>query len=142
MEMIEIEVVVNAPMNVVWDCFNSSEHIVGWNFASDDWHCPESEVDFQVGGKFSNKMSAQDGSFSFDFWGYYREIVPQSRLVFSLGEDLGENRMVEVEFEEVADGIKVIEKFTPEDQNSADLQRQGWQMILNNFKNYCEKQSS
>jgi hypothetical protein len=55
-----------------------------------------------------------------------------------LGEDLGENRMVEVEFEEVADGIKVIEKFTPEDQNSADLQRQGWQMILNNFKNYCE----
>lgn len=138
MQMIEVEVLVQASLEKVWNCFNSSEHITGWNFASDDWHCPSSEVDFQVGGKFNNAMAAKDGSFSFDFWGHYREITPMSRVVFSLGEDLGESRNVEVEFFETEAGVKVVERFTPEDQNSEELQRQGWQMILNNFKKYCE----
>lgn len=138
MQMIEVEVLVQAPLEKVWNCFNSSEHITCWNFASDDWHCPSSEVDFKVGGKFSNAMAAKDGSFSFDFWGYYREITPMSRVVFSLGEDLGESRNVEVEFFQTEAGVKVVERFTPEDQNSEELQRQGWQMILNNFKKYCE----
>lgn len=139
MELIEVQTIVNAPLERVWECFNQSQHILGWNFASDDWHCPKAESDFRVGGKFCNTMAAKDGSFSFDFWGIYREIMPQQKLVFSLGEDLGESRWVEVHFEDVVDGVRVLERFVPEDQNAAEMQKQGWQMILNNFKAYCEQ---
>ena len=138
MNLIEVEVTVNAPLEHVWNCFNQSQHIVGWNFAADSWHCPKAEADFVVGGKFCNTMAAKDGSFSFDFWGHYRAIEPMSHVAFSLGEDLGESRYVEVDFLEVEGGVRVVERFVPETQNPEDMQRGGWQAILENFKSYCE----
>ncbi len=140
MDLITVESVVATDLETVWNCFIEPGHIRGWNFASDDWHCPEAESDFRVGGKFMYKMAAKDGSFAFDYWGYFRSIEPKTALEFALGEDLGESRWVRVEFSVLADngGVRVVEQFVPEDQNPLDMQRMGWQLILDNFKKYCE----
>jgi uncharacterized protein YndB with AHSA1/START domain len=141
MDWIEISTTIYAPIKTVWDAYTKAEHITGWNFASDDWHCPSAEIDFKVGGKFSYQMSAKDGSFSFDFWGYFREIQTHTRISFSLGEDLGSNRSVEIVFTETESGVTVVERFVPENEHEAEMQKQGWQMILNHFKSYCESLS-
>lgn len=138
MELIELRVEIQAPLDRVWDCFTNPEHIVGWNFAMDDWHCPTATSEFKVGGKFSYKMAAKDGSFSFDYWGIFQEIEPKNRLKFSLGEDLGTSRYVEVIFSFNQGVTLVVEKFVPEADNPIELQQQGWQLILDNFKKYCE----
>ncbi len=138
MEPIQIEVLINAPVEIVWNCFTQAEHIMQWNHAGDDWHCPKAELDLSVGGKFNYQMAAKDGSFSFDFWGYFKEILEHEKLAFSLGEDLGENRWVQVLFRQQNQQTKVTEFFVPENENNAELQKQGWQMILNNFKLHCE----
>ncbi len=140
MEMIEVRTVIHSDLHVVWDCFTNPLHITGWNFASEDWHCPKAESMLEEGGKFCYTMAAKDGSMSFDYWGHFRKIEAQGFLEFSLGEDLGESRWVSVEFKKMpnGEGVEVIERFVPEDQNPLDMQRMGWQMILDNFKKYCE----
>jgi len=140
MEPLVVKVVVNASIEQVWNSFTEPHHIRGWNFASDDWHCPKADSDLRVGGKFCYTMAAKDGSMQFDFWGHFRVVKPMQSLEFSLGEDLGSSRWVRVDISEMLDGSGVLveEQFVPEDQNPLEMQQMGWQMILDNFKKYTE----
>ncbi|MBK7816762.1 MAG: SRPBCC domain-containing protein [Sphingobacteriaceae bacterium] len=103
-------------------------------FASDDWHAPSSSSDLKVGGKLSTRMEAKDGSFGFDFWGIYKEIKPNEKLTITMGD----GRMWETNFSKVDGGTKVIELFEAENENPEEMQKAGWQAILNNFKIYAE----
>ncbi|HNS11441.1 MAG TPA: SRPBCC family protein [Bacteroidia bacterium] len=131
---ISIEVRLNIPLNKAWDVWTKPEHIVNWNFASEDWQCPKAEVDLRVGGKFTSRMEAKDGSFGFDFSGEFDKIKAKELLEYTL-ED---GRKVKVEFREESAETIVNESFEPENENPLDMQRQGWQMILNNYKKYAE----
>ena len=114
--------------------WSEPQHIQGWNFAGDDWHCPNSVVDLRNGGRFTHAMAARDGSFAFDFGGMY-ERVEQHAVIDVLLDD---GRRWTTQFEVTAAGTKVIESFEPENQNPEDMQRMGWQMILDRFKAYVE----
>lgn len=131
---ITIETLVHAPINLVWDTWNSPNHVVHWNHASDDWHSPKAENNFVVGGKFVYRMEAKDNSFGFDFSGTYEEIVDKKRVVTRLDD----NRLVKTEFYIENDSVRIVETFEAEDQNSIELQREGWSAILNNYKLYTE----
>lgn len=131
---ISVETKVNAPINDVWSAWTTPDDITHWNFASDDWCCPRAEIELKPGGQFSYRMEAKDGSMGFDFTGEFTTVEHGKRLEFKLGDQ----RCVEVTFREAEDGILVNETFDAEDKNSAALQKQGWQAILNNFKKYLE----
>lgn len=134
---INVSVTVNAGLQLAWDCYTAPAHIVNWNFASDDWCCPSATNDLRVGGKYAARMEAKDKSFGFDFEAIYEEVVPQQILSYRLSD----RRKVEVFFS-LADGhTEVVITFDAETQNSKDLQRNGWQAILNNFKKYTESMS-
>jgi len=133
-QIITIETIVNKPIDKVWDYWTNAEHITKWCFASDDWHAPSSTSDLRVGGKLSTRMEAKDGSFGFDFWGIYNDIIPNEKLSITLGDD----RKWEIYFTKVENGIKIIETFEAESENPIEMQQAGWQMILNNFKKYTE----
>lgn len=135
---INIETEVNAPLTVVWDAWVTPEDITKWNFAIDEWCCPRAEVSLEVGGKFNYRMEAKDGSMGFDFEGRFTKIIPNESIHYELGDE----RLVRIEFKETANGVKVIETFEAEDENSAEQQKQGWQSILNNFRNHVEGKSS
>jgi uncharacterized protein YndB with AHSA1/START domain len=130
-----IESKILAPVEVVWQYFTDPEHVVNWNNASPDWHTPKAENDLQVGGKFCYTMAAKDGSFSFDFWGVYDTVKENQLLEYTLGD----HRKVSVAFISEEDDTRILETFEPETENSADMQKAGWQAILNNFKNYVEE---
>jgi uncharacterized protein YndB with AHSA1/START domain len=132
---IQIESLILAPVEVVWQYFTDPEHIVHWNNASPDWHTPKAENELHVGGKFSYIMAAKDESFSFDFWGIYDIVEENKRLNYTLGD----GRKVSVEFSSMGDDTLVIEIFEPESQNSPEMQKFGWQSILDNFKKYVEE---
>lgn len=135
MEKIKIDITILAPVEKVWDYFNTPEHITKWNFAHESWKCPSSENDLRVGGKFKTRMEAKDGSFGFDFEGIYDEVITNEKIKYHL-ED---GRVVEVIFEKIDENTtKVTEIFDPETQNSAEMQRDGWYAILNNFHKYVE----
>lgn len=131
---ITIETLVHAPINLVWDTWNSPNHVVHWNHASDDWHSPKADNNFVEGGKFVYRMEAKDNSFGFDFSGTYEEIVDKKRVVTRLDD----NRLVKTEFYVENDSVRIVETFEAEDQNSIELQREGWSAILNNYKLYTE----
>jgi uncharacterized protein YndB with AHSA1/START domain len=120
----------------VWQAFTDPQAVVRWNAASEDWHTPSATSDLRVGGSFVYRMEAKDGSFSFDFTGVYTEVVSQEKIVYVM-ED---GRQVTVTFAETAEGVLVVETFDPETENSLELQKTGWQAILQNFKQYVEKQ--
>lgn len=132
--IITVETIVKAPLQKVWDCWTKPEHIMNWNFASDDWECPRAENDVRVGGKFSATMSAKDKSFSFDFAGTYTDVKEGELIEY----DMGDKRHVKIEMSESPEGVKVIESFDAEETNPEELQRAGWQSILDNFKKYTE----
>lgn len=138
LEKVTIETTVQAPLEIVWDYWNNPDHVKQWNAASDDWHTPEANNDLRVGGTFSYRMEAKDKSFGFNFYGTYNEVIPMERIVYTIGDE----RVVEVTFEKTVGGVKVTEVFEAEDQNPVDMQRDGWQSILNRFKEYVEKKSS
>lgn len=131
---ITVQTVVNAPMQRVWECWNKPEHITGWAFASDDWEAPAAVNDLRVGGMFKTTMAAKDKSASFDFAGIYTDIKGHELIEYRL-ED---GRHVRVEFTELTEGTKVVQTFEPEKTNAEELQRSGWQAILDNFKKYAE----
>lgn len=133
-EKITVETLVRAPVEHVWSVWTEPQHITQWNFASDDWQCPRAENDLRVGGLFRSRMEARDGSMGFEFEGTYTEVRPGERLVFSLGED----REVTVDFSETPDGTLVRESFTPESTHPVEVQRAGWQSILENFRRHAE----
>jgi uncharacterized protein YndB with AHSA1/START domain len=132
--VITVNVLVNTPVEKVWEYFTGIQHITKWNAASADWHTTSAENDLMISGKFSYRMEAKDGSFGFDFWGIYDNIVPHKIIEYTLGD----NRKVIVGFKSVNDATEIIERFDAETQNSVELQQTGWQAILNNFKAYVE----
>jgi uncharacterized protein YndB with AHSA1/START domain len=137
MEKATITQTINLPLQKVWDFWNKPEHITKWNQASPEWHCPSAKNNLEVGGKLETRMEAKDGSFGFDFIGIYQEIIPYQKIKYSLEDD----RQVEIIFQELSPTqTKVTETFDLETENSAEMQRQGWQSILDNFKTYSENQ--
>jgi uncharacterized protein YndB with AHSA1/START domain len=118
----------------VWNAWTSPAHIVHWNFADDSWHAPAAENDLCVGGKFTYRMEAKDGSAGFDFSGVYTEIV-ENKVIAYLMDD---GRTARVTFEENGDSTIVTEVFEAEQMNPVEMQQAGWQMILDNFKRYTE----
>ncbi|MDX2186741.1 MAG: SRPBCC family protein [Opitutaceae bacterium] len=131
---ITIETLVAAPVEKVWEAWTTPHAITQWNFASADWHCPSASLDLRSGGKFSYRMEAKDGSFGFDFGGTFSSLAKQERIDLTIDD----GRQVTVMFASHPVGTKVTETFEAEGQNSAELQRQGWQAILDNFKHYVE----
>lgn len=132
---ITIESVVNAPVSKVWEFWNNPEHITKWAFASDDWEAPHAENDLRVGGKFTTRMSAKDGSEGFDFTGKYSTVNEQDLIEY----EMSDGRQVKIKFEETPQGTRITETFDPENENPLEMQKQGWQAILNNFKKYVEE---
>lgn len=132
---ITIETIINAPLNKVWLSWITPSDITQWNFASDDWRCPEASVDLKIGNKFSYRMEAKDGSMGFDFEGVFTSINENQSIEYVLADD----RKVLVTFEETKDGIIVSETFDAESENAAEQQKQGWLCILNNFKKFVEQ---
>jgi uncharacterized protein YndB with AHSA1/START domain len=126
---------IEAPLEMVWKCFTTPEDIVNWNTASPDWHTVKAENDLQIGGKFNYRMEAKDGSFGFDFWGTYAEIIPNERLTSTLGD----GRSMEVLFLSNGNTTEVIETFETENENPVELQLGGWQSILDNLKKYIDQ---
>lgn len=135
MEQITVAVIVEKGVEKVWECWNEPEHITHWAFASEDWECPYAKNDnFTVGGTFITRMAAKDGSMSFDLEGVYTEVVPYEKIAYTMGD-----RAVSIVFTKVDESTtKVTESFDPETLNPFEMQRGGWQAILNNFKKYTE----
>ena len=130
---ITIETIVNAPVEDVWRAWTTPDDIKQWNTASEDWHTTRASVDLRVGGAFSSRMEAKDGSMGFDFAGTYTKIVVNELVECSFGE-----RTLQVEFSEGTNGVTVRETFDAESTHSIDQQRDGWQSILNNFARHVE----
>lgn len=130
---ITVQTTVAAPIDNVWRAYTRPEDIKQWNAASDDWHTTAASVDLRVGGAFSSRMEAKDGSMGFDFAGTYTEIVPNRRIVYAFGD-----RNAEVDFADSPQGVTVRVSFDPDSEYSVEQQQQGWQSILDNFKRYVE----
>jgi len=132
---ITIEATVNAPVDKVWECWNNPNHITKWAFASPDWHAPKADNDLRVGGTFSTTMAAKDGSMSFDFGGTYTAIEQNKLIEYSIAD----GRKVKILFEAEGDKTKITETFDPESTNPIEMQKGGWQAILDNFKKHAEE---
>ncbi|MBC3884323.1 SRPBCC family protein [Undibacterium griseum] len=130
---ITVETHINAPIARVWAAYTTPDDIKQWNAASEDWHTTRSTVDLRVGGLFSSRMEAKDGSFGFDFEGTYTKVVPNQLLEFSFGE-----RTASAEFIEGGGGVTVRITFDAEAEHSVEQQQQGWQSILNNFAKFTQ----
>jgi uncharacterized protein YndB with AHSA1/START domain len=135
METIKITVnaIINAPLEKVWDSYNNPKHIVNWNFADPSWHCPSAENDMRVGGTYKARMEAKDGSFGFDLEAVYSEFIPNEKFTYGMGD-----RQVTTQFKSANNQTEVTTTFDAENENPIEMQKNGWQMILNNFKNYTE----
>lgn len=131
---ITVEAIVKAPVDKVWKSWNEPEHIMNWCHASDDWHAPASTNDIRTGGTFSTTMAAKDGSYSFDFGGVYDNVKEHELIQYTMGD----GRKVEVIFTREGNDTKVVETFEAESTNPLEMQRSGWQAILDNFKKYTE----
>ena len=131
---ITVETTVNAPIEKAWKLWNEPEHITKWNNASEDWHSPYSENDLRKGGKFKTRMEAKDGSVGFDFEGVYTNVQEHKLIEYTMSD----GRKVKIEFINQNNQTKVIETFDPESENPLEIQRGGWQAILDNFKKYVE----
>lgn len=130
---IKVAATINAVTNKVWDYYTQPEHITKWNFADPSWHCPTATNDMNVGGRYVARMEAKDGSFGFDFDAVYTEINKGENFTYEFG-----GRLATVDFKETNGQTEVTVTFDPETENSIELQRNGWQAILDNFKKYTE----
>lgn len=139
MEKIKVETIIHADVQKVWKCWNNPENITGWAFASETWECPYAENDLRVGGRFLTRMAAKDGSTSFDFTGTYTDVVEFEKIKYIMdkADDENKHRECDITFTDLDDGTtKVVEEFSPEQVNSTDMQKAGWQAILENFKKF------
>lgn len=132
--IITIDVAINAPVEKIWKNWTSPDKITGWYQASDDWHTPHAENDIKPGGKFLFRMEAKDGSFGFDFYGVYDVVKTNKYIEYTIGD----GRKVKTFFNPEDKKTKVVQMFEAEDQNPVELQKNGWQAILNSFKNFTE----
>lgn len=133
-EIVKVQALVAADLSKAWNCYVAPEHIVHWNFASDDWQCPWAENDMRIGGTYKARMEAKDGSFGFEFEAVYSAISEPNSFMYTMPD----GRNVEVQFTAQESGTLVEVAFDAETQNPIDLQRQGWQAILSNYKKYTE----
>lgn len=131
---ITVATTVKVPVEKAWAYWTMPEHITEWNNASDDWHTPLAENDLRTGGRFLSRMEAKDGSFGFDFSGTYEEVVPMESIAYTLDD----NRKVQITFTGQGHETHITETFEAESENSVDMQRSGWQAIMDNFKHYAE----
>lgn len=131
---ITIEALVSAPIDKVWQCWTAPEHIVNWNSASEEWHTTRAEADLRVGGRFTSRMEAKDESMGFDFSGTYTEVQTNRALAYTMDD----GRHTTILFTETPQGVKIVESFDAEETNPIEMQRAGWQAILDNFKRYVE----
>lgn len=136
---ITVEAIVKSDINAVWEAWSNPEDIQQWNAASDDWHTPRSSVDLREGGRFCSRMEARDGSAGFDFEGAYTRVEPHRLIAYRMDED---GREVTIEFIEQAGGVLVRETFDAETTFDPELQRQGWQAILDRFARHVEAKGS
>jgi uncharacterized protein YndB with AHSA1/START domain len=132
---ITIEATVNAPVERVWKRWNTPEDIIRWNTPSPDWHTPRAENDLRTGGRFLFRMEARDGSTGFDFGGIYDEININKRISYTIGD----GRKVKITFTPNGSETRIVETFEAEKVHSIEMQRGGWQAILDNFKDYAER---
>lgn len=132
---IKIEATVNGPVEKVWKLWSGTEHIVKWNTASPDWHTTKAENDLKVGGKFNSRMEAKDGSFGFDFAGTYDVVDLNKRIAYTMGD----GRRASISFSPQGNSTKMDITFDAESENPIEMQKGGWQAILDNFKSYAEK---
>lgn len=133
-EKVTIEATIAVEPKKAWDVWNKPEHITKWNFADPSWHCPSATNDLRVGGKYSARMEAKDGSFGFEFECIYDEVVDQKKIAYTMGD----GRKVVTTFEDLGGKTKVKTVFDAEKQNPVEMQKGGWQAILNNYKAYAE----
>jgi uncharacterized protein YndB with AHSA1/START domain len=131
---ITVQANIAADTKKVWDYYTLPEHITKWNFASPDWHCPKAENDLKVGGKYNARMEAKDGSWGFNLEAIYDTVVEYNNFIFTMAD----NRKVRVDFENFGNKTLVTVTFDAEKENSEEMQRDGWQAILDNFKKYTE----
>lgn len=135
---ITVHATVNANIEKAWETYTDPKHIVNWNFASDDWICPSASNNLEVGGKYIARMEARDGSFGFDFEATYNAVELNKYIKYTMPDT--EAREVEVHFKSNDDNTTNVEViFDAENENPLDMQRDGWQAILNNYKSYTEK---
>jgi uncharacterized protein YndB with AHSA1/START domain len=134
MDQITVTANINADAKNVWNYYTTPEHITKWNFADPSWHCPAATNDMRVGGKYSARMEALDGSFGFDFEATYDEIVDGEKFTYTMPN----GRQATVYFKKNGSQTAVSVSFDPETENPLDLQKRGWQAILDNFKKYAE----
>lgn len=135
-DVVTVEVLIDAAMDVVWKCWITPADIIKWNNASEDWHTPDASNDLRKGGKFTYKMEAKNGSVGFDFGGTYGDIIDRQEINYTL-ED---GRRVRIIFMNVDHKVQIIESFEVEDIHPIEMQQQGWQAILDNFQKYVEHQ--
>ena len=135
-KMITVQTTVQAPVSKVWEIWNSPEHITQWCQASDEWHAPYADNDLKVNGKFKTTMAAKDGSMSFDLEGIYTRVEELRLIEYALMDD----RKVEIVFEDLGGQTKITETFEMENTHPEELQRGGWQAILESFRNHTEAQ--
>ncbi len=131
---ITVEATINAPVTNVWEAWNTPGHIIQWNSPDPGWHCPSSENNLSVGGKFKNRMEAKDGSFGFDFEGVYDEVIPHKEITYTMGD----GRKATTLFTEQNGQTHLATTFDTETENDPEFQKKGWQAILNNFVKYVE----
>lgn len=135
---ITVETTVRSDLATVWAAWTSPEDIEQWNAASDDWHTTESEVDLRAGGSFYSRMEARDGSAGFDFRGTYTRVVEHEAIAY----ELEDGRRVVVEFEEADGGVRIRESFDAETEMNEEVQRRGWQAVLDNFARHVESKGA
>jgi uncharacterized protein YndB with AHSA1/START domain len=132
--VITIENTINAPVEKVWECLTQPDHITKWNFASDDWHSPRAENDLREGGKFNYRMESKDGKIGFDFGGTYDVVRKNEYIEYTMGDD----RKVKITLTPQGNATRLVESFEAESMNPIEMQRGGWQTILDNLKKYTE----
>jgi uncharacterized protein YndB with AHSA1/START domain len=132
---VRVETLVNAPIGPVWEKWTQPEHITKWNHANEDWHCPAATNELREGGSFSWRMEAKDGSSGFDYAGRYDKVVEHNEINYTLDD----GRHVWLKFEDLGSKTQITEVFEVEDENTSEMQKQGWQAILDNFKSYVER---
>ncbi len=134
--IISVQTTVDAPVEKVWEIWTTPHHITRWNSASEDWHTPTATNDLREGGKFSSRMEARDGSMGFDFEGTYDLVIPNKKIEYTMSD----GRRVIIEFTSHGNQTHILETFEAETENPVELQQQGWQAIMDNFKKYAEKE--
>jgi len=132
---ITVQATISANAEKVWDYWTKPEHITKWNFASDDWHCPDAENDLRGGGKMCLRMEAKDGSFGFDFKAIYDEVIKHNKIAYTMLD----GRQAITNFKILGNDTHVTTTFDAENENPVEMQKNGWQAILNNFKKYVEE---